>query len=66
MLKISDYYIKNSGYEAIELTGEERKRLKEGMEKVRESLIREYEEERTRPSSLPKDWRNRLIRVYCL
>jgi hypothetical protein len=39
-----------------------KKRLDEAMEKITQALINDYNESQSKKSSLPSDWRTRLIR----
>lgn len=44
------------------LTAKEIKRLHEGYLKMCQSLEKDEQEARNRPSGLPKDWRNRIFK----
>jgi hypothetical protein len=51
--------VNGMGYKPIK---SDPRKVKEGVDKMREALERDYWESLKKPSGLPKDWRNRVIR----
>ena len=50
-------------YKPVKLNKLERKKLHEEMIKFRQALEQDYWDSLKRPSGLPKDWRNRIIKA---
>lgn len=41
---------------------QDKERIKAGLEKFKEAMVKDEKEEASRGSSLPKDWRNRVLK----